>query len=169
MYAPFLLRLKAFLIDYLVIVLYLACIVMIAIVFPFVQNLFIQSYILAQFIGFIIVTLPVSIYFIFYDSILGKQSLGKKRVKIKVVNKEGLPLSIMQAICRTILKFLPWELAHFLIYRLVDAGSDPMPFYIYFFGALVYGLIIVYVLMSIFTKRKQSLYDFLSKTYVIRV
>ena len=63
------------------------------------------------------VTLPVSIYFILSDSVFGGQSFGKKKMGIQVVDANGKALSIPRAIFRTVLKFLPWELSHFLVYR----------------------------------------------------
>lgn len=170
MYATFLLRFKAFLIDYLFIFTYLITLVIISVLlFPSLQNLFKHSIVIAQITSFILVTLPVSLYFIITDSILVGQSFGKKKIGIRVVNNYSNPLSIQQSILRTMTKFLPWELSHYLIYRTVEIGEGEIPIYNYAIGGLVYVLIIVYILTSIFTKKKQSLYDMIVKTQVIKI
>ena len=90
MNASFLLRLKAFLFDYILIFAYIVLLILISVfIFPPVQQLFIGSVVLAQFYGFLIITLPVSLYFIICDSKLVGQTWGKKKMGIRVVNNRG--------------------------------------------------------------------------------
>lgn len=167
MNATFIQRLKAFFIDYIFILIYLGVIFVISFLFPSVQLLFnSHSLIVAQFFGFLLVTLPVSLYFILSDSVVGKQSFGKKVIKIRVVNQQGLPLTLPHALLRTAIKFFPWELSHFLIYRLVNLGNQAVPLHLTLIGILIYGLMFAYILTAIFTKKKQSLYDMIVKTRV---
>ncbi|MBA4538144.1 RDD family protein [Bacillus aquiflavi] len=170
MTAPFLLRLKAFMIDYILIVAYLAALFVLSVfLFPDIQHLFNGSLIVAQFAGFLMVTLPISLYFIISDSVIGGQSFGKKRTGIRVVDENGAALSVIHITFRTILKFLPWELSHDLIYRLIYVADGKMPFNYYFIGGLIYLLIFAYILTAIFTKKKQSLYDIMTKAQVVKV
>ena len=70
--ATFIMRFKAFMLDYLLIFAYLSVLAVFNIfVFPSIQSLFINSLVVAQFTGFLMVTLPVSLYFIISDSVLG--------------------------------------------------------------------------------------------------
>jgi uncharacterized RDD family membrane protein YckC len=168
--ATFLHRLKAFSIDYILILAYLGLLfVTVQYVVPSVQQLFTQSLAVAQLAGFLLVTVPVSIYFIVCDSTVRKQSVGKKVSGIQVVNRHGRPLSVRQAVVRTFLKFVPWEMSHFLVYRLVLAGEQEMPVYVYAVAVFIYGLIFAYILTCAFSKRKQSVYDMLADTYVVKV
>ena len=170
MNATFLMRLKAFLIDYVLILAYLVLLfVMNVFLFPSTQELFQGSLIKAQFVGFLMVTLPVSIYFILSDSVFGGQSFGKKKMGIRVVDANGKALSIPRSIFRTVLKFLPWELSHFLVYRLVFIGDEAVPLSYSLIGVVIYALMFVYILTAIFTKKKQSLYDIIAKTHVIKI
>lgn len=170
MHASFLLRLKAFLLDYLLILVYLAILFIIALfLMPSIRLLFQNSLIQAQMFGFLLITLPVSLYFIITDSRIGKQSFGKKRAKIRVLNQKGEPASVLQMTIRTIIKFLPWELSHFLAYRLVDLGDASVPFLYTLLGVLIYTLMFSYILTALFTKKKQSLYDIISKTQVVKL
>ncbi len=170
MNASFLLRFKAFMIDYLLILVYLVLLFIFNVfLFPSMQEFFNGSLIVAQFTGFLMVTFPVSLYFIISDSNIGGQSFGKRKTGIRVVNKNGEALSLLHITFRTILKFLPWELSHFLVYRLIFLGDGEVPFRYYLIGGIIYALIFTYILTAIFTKKKQSLYDILAKTNVIKL
>nr|WP_245402415.1 RDD family protein [Psychrobacillus psychrodurans] len=163
-------RFKAFMLDYLLIFAYLVVLAIFNIlIFPSVQSLFNGSLVLAQFTGFLMVTLPVSLYFIISDSVIGRQTFGKRRMGIKVVNERNETLPILDAILRTILKFLPWELSHYLVYRLVYLGDGEVPLNYYIVGGIIYALMFAYILTALFTKRKRSLYDIVVKTQVIKV
>ena len=113
------------------------------------------------------VTLPVSLYFIICDSVIEKQSYGKRKVGIKVVTNQGDSPSVIVSIIRVALKFLPWELSHFLVHRLASIGDADVPLSYICIGVIIYILMFAYILTTIFTSRKQSLYDLLTKTQVI--
>ncbi|WP_099361082.1 RDD family protein [Fredinandcohnia onubensis] len=170
MYASFRLRFKAFMIDYIIILAYLVVLIITSVfLFPSLQELFKGSVVVAQLSGFIMVTLPVSLYFIISDSKIVGQSFGKRKSGIKVVRESGEAVSFLQMAFRTILRFLPWELSHFLVYRLMYIGDGGVPFAYTMIGGLIYALMFAYILTCIFTKKKQSLYDLLAKTYVVKV
>ncbi|ACX66628.1 RDD family protein [Paenibacillus sp. Y412MC10] len=169
MNAGFVLRFKAFMIDYLFILIYLVVLFLFnAVLFPSLQQFFAGSLVVAQFTGFLMVTLPVSLYFILSDSVIGGQSFGKRKMGIRVVNSKHGSVSVIKMIYRTALKFLPWELSHFLVYRLVHIGDEAVPLHYYFVGGVIYLLILTYISTAILTKEKKSLYDMISRTTVIR-
>ncbi|MBS4208682.1 RDD family protein [Bacillus sp. FJAT-50079] len=170
MNATFLLRLKAFMIDYLFILAYLTLLIVISVfLFPSLQNFFNGSLVVAQFTGFIMVTLPVSLYFIISDSVIVGQSFGKKKMGIRVVDENGKYLSLKRSIFRTMLKFAPWELSHYLAYRLAHLGDGEMPVFYISVGGIIYALMFLYILTAIFSKKKQSLYDTIAKTQVVKI
>ncbi len=167
--AFFLLRFKAFLFDYLFILLYLVLLFIINVfLFPSLQEFFIVSPIVAQLTGFLMVTFPISLYFIISDSTIGRRTYGKRKAGIQVVGKDGKTISLLHSGIRTFLKFLPWELSHFLVYRLVLIGNGEVPLSYYLIGGFIYALMLAYILTAIFSKKKQSLYDMLTKTQVIK-
>ena len=167
--APVMLRFKAFLFDYILIFIYLVVLLAInVLIFPSLQELFNGSLAVAQFSGFLMVTLPVSLYFIVCDSTLVGQSSGKKKMEIQVVDQNGKPLSVFRSAFRTALKFLPWELSHYLVYRLVYLGDAPVTIRYSVIGGIIYTLMFAYLLTALFTKNKQSLYDLIAGTAVIR-
>ena len=169
MYAGFWLRLKAFTADYVLIFGYLLIVLIVSVfLIPSLQELFQASPITAQLTGFLLVTLPVSLYFIVADSRIGNQSFGKRKIHIRVVDKNHQAISVYRAALRTALKFLPWELSHFMAYRMIYLGDSDVQVTDYVMGGLVYLLIFLYILMALFTKSKQSLYDRIAKTYVVK-
>ena len=124
MNATLLLRFKAFMIDYMLIFAYLVVLFIASVsIFPTIQEFFKDSLVVAQFTGFLMVTLPVSLYFIISDSVIVGQSYGKRKMRIQVVHENGNALSVIHMLFRTILKFLPWELSHYLVYRLINVGD----------------------------------------------
>lgn len=169
MYAGFWLRLKAFAVDYLLIFGYLLLVLIVSLfLIPSLQDLFQDSRLTAQLLGFLMVTLPVSLYFIITDSRIGKGSFGKRKMRIRVVDANNRSISVSRAIFRTALKFLPWELSHFMAYRMIYLGDGDIQLLDYLIGGLIYTSILLYVLMAVFMKNKQSLYDRLAKTYVVK-
>ncbi|WP_245830946.1 RDD family protein [Sediminibacillus massiliensis] len=168
--AGLMLRFKAFMIDYIFILVYLTLIFVLTVfLFPSLQRFYQESLIQAQLAGFIMVTLPVSLYFIIGDSKIGRQSIGKKKTSIQVVDENGEPPSILHAAIRTLLKFFPWELSHFLVYRVINIGEGEMAGNLYSMGALVYAMIFTYILTAVWTKEKQSLYDLAVNTRVVKI
>ncbi|WP_231597450.1 RDD family protein [Bacillus sp. SA1-12] len=90
-YASFKLRIYAFLLDYLVIVLYGIFVVgSISLLFrSYINPLFSNSPVIAQITGFFMITLPVSLYFILSESSKWQGTLGKKKMGIRVVDVNG--------------------------------------------------------------------------------
>lgn len=170
MYAGLWLRLKAFAVDYLLIFAYLSALLIFSVfLMPSIQEWFQDSRVTAQLAGFLLLTLPVSLYFIIMDSRIGKQSIGKRKMQIRVVDENNRSISIYRSIFRIALKFLPWELSHFMAYRMIFMEDNEVLLVDYFMGGLVYGLIVLYILMVFLKKNKQSLYDYFAKTYVVKL
>ncbi|WP_227396243.1 RDD family protein [Jeotgalibacillus aurantiacus] len=160
---------KAFLLDYLLILFYLVLIFCLYLVFPMqIEALFSGGPWRNQLAGFLIVTLPVSLYFAVSDSRLVGQTFGKRKTNIQAVDHHGQPLTFLHSFIRVLLKFLPWELSHFLVYRLVLLGDSPMPVSYTILGITIYGLMFTYILTAVFTPKKQTLYDLLTRSRVVR-
>lgn len=166
----FFLRLKAFLFDYLLILAYMLVLAVFSMfLIPSIQQLFTGSPASAQLAGFLMITLPVSLYFTLADSRIGGGSFGKRITGIRVMDLDGRPLAVLHSAVRTALKFVPWELSHFLVYRLMWLGDDPVPIGYMILGGLIYALIGAYIAVPFFTKKKQSVYDLAIRTEVVRL
>ena len=160
-------RLLAFALDYLVMASYLIALALLGFlvgqIFPNSQSILFRTAVSAQATGFVLVTLPISVYFVVLEargSTLGKQQRG---LKVRRLNGQALGLSLSTK--RTALKFLPWELSHTCIWQL---RFEQLPSEV-----IVAGFILVWVLvggniLSLLTNaRHQTLYDKILGTVVI--
>jgi uncharacterized RDD family membrane protein YckC len=170
-YAGFWQRGTAFALDYVIILFYLAALTLLSLLinslFSVNEWLF-SDRIRSQLTGFFLITLPVALYFAFGESSVQQATWGKKRVGLIVTNPNGARISFWRSLARTLLKFIPWELSHTLIWEISfspQANSD----------LINYSFILVYVLIGLniasllMTKKHQTLYDLLAKTYVMRI
>ena len=168
-YAGFWQRVAAFALDYLIILGYLIGIVALSLLANQIFNtdswLFADR-IWAQFVAFLLVTLPVTLYFAVSESSVRQSTWGKGRLKLKVANRNGSRISLRRALSRTLLKFVPWELSHTLIWQIYFSQQSE-PVWINYGFALVYLLLGLNIFSLIITKTNQTLYDLLTSTYVI--
>lgn len=167
--AGFWLRAGAFALDYIVILAYLLGITLLPILANalFGANLWLfADRVRAQIVAFLLVTLPVTLYFAVSESSARQATWGKHRLKLKVTDHGGNRISFWRALGRTILKFIPWEISHTLIWEIYFLPQTEAAWIGYGF-ALVYLLIGLNIVSLSMTKTKQTLYDLLTHTYVI--
>lgn len=112
------------------------------------------------------ISLPVWIYFIYFDSNRSKGSFGKRIMRLSVYDEYGERISLWSSFKRTFLKLLPWETAHLGI-------IFPVPMYIVenpdlriltIIGILLF---IVYALCIIVHPKGRSIYDKMIGTVVL--
>ena len=177
-YAGFWQRLKAFALDYIIILFYLAGIILLTLVFnsPFwvnhsffsITHWLFANHVRAQLTGFFLITLPVTLYFALSESSNQRATRGKKRMGLVVTDSNGARISLWRSLARTFLKFIPWELSHTLIWQIKFSPQTN-------FALINYSFILVYVLIGLniasllITKKHQTLYDLFAKTYVTKV
>ncbi len=133
---------------------------------PLVRPLFLHSPYVAELTGFLLLTLPFGLYFAISEASSWSASLGKRLVGLRTLShKKARPMSFSQSMLRSMLKFLPWELAHFAIWHafIFQSSLDNVAM-----GALVfsYGLVIAYI-VGLVRKPHRTLYDRLAGTQVI--
>ena len=119
----------------------------------------------AHLLGFLTLTLPVTTYFIVSEFKYGVTP-GKRFAGLKVSSCNGRKLTLIQVIVRNIIKFLPWEYAHILIYILLLApnSTDSIPV---LFGLIIANIIpIIYVYFVLFGKDHRGPHDLISGTIV---
>lgn len=168
--AGFWLRAGAFALDYILILGYLLGLVLLSLLanawFDPAQWLFTERA-RAQLTGFLLVTLPVSLYFALSESSTRQATWGKGKVGLKVINEKGERISVWRALARTGLKFIPWELSHTLIWEIYFSPQTTSLWISYGF-VLVYALIGLNLASLVVSKGHQTLYDLLTKTYVMK-
>lgn len=179
-YAPVWRRLLAYFID-VALAFGVVLVVLQSLVFPLAFQLFGEFYLYGpriEIYTLLTISLPVWLYFAVLESRGRGASLGKRVLGMQVKTLEGQTLSFNQALTRTIIKMLPWEIAHMAINLPVNAWInsetgviDPAnaalgPFRS---GVLlsVYLLAFVYVILAWRSPRKQSLHDRILNTLVL--
>ena len=165
-------RIKAFAFDYILIAGYLIIIVGLGVgvnaAFPRLSQTLFANRVTGQVIGFLLVTLPVTLYYALFESSPQQATWGKHKIGLRVIGTEGTSVDFPRALARTLLKFVPWELSHTLIWQLRFAQPDAAPFINAGF-ILVWFLIGADLLSLWLSKKHQTLYDRLSSTYVVRL
>ncbi|SMQ78238.1 RDD family protein [Bacillus sp. OV166] len=167
-YAPFKIRIYASLLDYLVIVIYGIFIGGISFVFrSFLNPLFTSSPVKAELTGFFMMTLPVTLYFILCECSKWQGTLGKRKMGIRVVDGVGQRIGIGRSAFRTAIKFFPWEVAHFGIWRLM-LPTDFSEFTVYVILYAVNLVIFLYLIIPLTNKKRKNVYDWIAGTEVVR-
>ncbi len=133
---------------------------------PFLRPLFTGSPYMAEFTGFLLLTLPFAIYFAICEASSWSASVGKKVMKLHVVDfSTSKRVHFSKSLLRSIVKFLPWELAHFAIWHAFIFASSLQ--YIAM-GALTvsYILMIAYA-VGLIRRPHRTLYDRFAQTKVV--
>lgn len=170
MFAGFWSRAAAFALDYVLILFYLAALTLTIFVFnsffSVTQWMFAER-VRAQVSAFLLVTLPVTLYFSLGESSARKATWGKAKLRIQVADLHGKRIGLWRALARSGLKFVPWELSHTLVWTIAFSTID-VPTWVNYGFVLVYGLIGLNLASLALTKRHQALYDLLARTCVIK-
>jgi uncharacterized RDD family membrane protein YckC len=171
-YAGLWVRVWAFAFDYVVIALYLVVITVLSLtlgaVFPDIPRILFGNPLSGQVSSFFAITLPVTLYFALLESSAWQATWGKRRKRLKVIRADGGRLSRIRSLGRTLLKFIPWELAHTCIWQVSFAPQEPSALITAGF-VLVWILVGANVLSLSISKSHQTLYDKITEAYVVRV
>lgn len=159
-------RISAFLLDYLILAVYLAVLSAIFFIIPNASSLF-DSRIMAQMFGFLFITFPITLYFAISESSKKQGTWGKSRLSLKVTDKDGNEIGFGKSLIRSILKFIPWEISHTLIWD-VTFNPEINPIILNSMLVLVYGLLGANIASLLLTKTRQTLYDLVCGTYIIK-
>lgn len=167
-YAPFKVRIYAFFIDYLIIAMYGLFIVGTSsfIFRTSIYPLFSSSPVTAELTGFLMMTLPVSLYFVWCESSKWQGTLGKRKMGIRVVGHAGQRIGIGRSILRTAVKLLPWEVSHFGIWRLI-LPTDLPEITVFVILNAVNLVILIYLIIPFTNKYRKNVYDWIAGTIVV--
>ncbi len=174
-YAGFAIRLKAFAFDYLIIcgyILLLAGVTMAIIrisgslALPLRWS---EIPLLADLLAFITLILPVILYFTLQESSSKQSTWGKSKAGIRVVNAQGNTLTRKQAFVRSLIKFLPWQIAHTCLFHIPGwpLAVTTIPSAVSVGFALMYVLVGLYIVAALISKKRRTPYDWVSGAYVI--
>lgn len=164
-------RILAFGCDYLIIAPYLVALALLSAatnaISPAILPWLFGGPISGQISGFLLITLPVTLYFAVSEASAWQGTWGKRRLQLQVTTRTGRRLTLPHALVRTMLKFVPWELAHTCIWQVRVAGQEDSPF-------ILAGFLMVWLLVGAnalcigVTRTHQGLYDWIAGTVVVR-
>jgi uncharacterized RDD family membrane protein YckC len=163
-------RVAAFGLDYLLISAYLFLLVCVGLLLqvaaPEFSRALFGSAISGELTGFAVLTLPVTLYFALGEASGASATWGKRRLGLGVLTDDGQRLSLGRSLLRSGLKFLPWELAHALIWQFRFAGPHP-PLLLAAALAVVWLLVGLNLLSVLIDERHRAPYDLVARTAVI--
>lgn len=155
-------RIAAFFVDWLLIVTY-ALLAFVALA-PLVRGAFVEPG-KAELAGFLILTLPVVLYFSVCEAAAGR-TVGKRLVGLAVVARDGGRLPAGRAVVRNVTKFVPWELGHFAVWHAFAFPGGPLE------PAAYAALVACYVLAAVYGVGLfvggRTLYDLVAGSRVVR-
>ncbi len=121
----------------------------------------------AQAIGFLVVTLPFTLYHALCESSRWRASVGKRIVRLRACRRSGEPLSFARALLRNAIKFIPWEFGHMVTQQASFAGDDAFPLWLW--GPTVIGTLgPVWWIVSLFVTGDAP-YDRWADARIVRV
>lgn len=121
-----------------------------------------------EFYTLLTISLPTWLYIGLSEITPWQATVGKRIFKLQTLDEVShRRMTITQTIIRTIIKMLPWEIAHLTNNFPVPIWYDPNPGFRVGF-VLVPLLATIYLFLGLFTKHKQSLHDLIANTIVVR-
>ena len=170
-------RLLSLLIDYGLILAYLAVLVLVALGgFALTRSL--RDWLSlgtagAELLGFVFLVLPVGIYLYLGEASERQATVGKRLLSLRVVDAAtGGRLAKPRVLVRTIVKLLPWEVAHFFVWQAVAlTATDATDFPAWLSVGIVVAnvLPILYVVMVLVQRDHRGPHDFMARSKVINI
>ena len=78
-------------------------------------------------IAILMLTVPVVLYFALSEASRFQATVGKRLMKLSVVDTTGQRARLRQTVLRAVVKFLPWEFFHTIIWHWEGWPSNPAP------------------------------------------
>lgn len=169
-------RLLAFALDYLIISVYLGVLVAFGVAIartpigPSFQAIFSNPN-SAEFAAFLLLVLPVLLYFTLFESSRWQATWGKHVMGLRVVTTSGSAASFPRALWRNVLKLIPWELTHACLWRIPGwpLAPETPPLWITIGLILVWVIVALYVISLLLSRTGQTLYDLIAGVRVVPV
>jgi uncharacterized RDD family membrane protein YckC len=116
---------------------------------------------------FATVSVPFWLYYAWQQRSQHGATFGQRLLHLRVTTTDGERLSFRQALARTILMLIPFELNHIVIFYLADFTTAAPPSSAFWVGyAIVWLVIVVYIVTALLTSRQQSIHDLVAGTVV---
>ena len=123
-----------------------------------------------QLIAFSTLTLPVFLYFFLQEKSAQKATIGKRALRLQVEMIQDSSNHTQGILIRTILKLLPWEIAHWGIQWMAFYVKNEMEPPIWVWVLLIVPQVVAffYFVSMLYTRGTLSLYDAIAGTKVVK-
>ena len=117
---------------------------------------------------FATITVPTFLYFALMLRSSRQATVGMRLLKLRVEDKNGGMVGLGQALLRSSLMLIPFELNHTFMFHLGPRGGPPS---VVFFISIVavWVVISVYIASMLWTQRHQSVHDLVAGTVVYQL
>lgn len=112
------------------------------------------------------VSIPFWLYYSLLESSAKQSTFGMRLLGLRVTDTDGNRIGFGRALLRTVVKLLPFELNHLVLFLPTPIWGDPH-------SGVRYGFVVVNVLIGLYiatmflTRRKQSVHDLVAGTVVV--
>ena len=111
-------------------------------------------------------TIPFLLYFALMLRSARQATFGMRLLKIRVAKLTGEPISFVQALLRSAVMLVPFELNHAVMFYLSPRGEGP-PSTAFILGlAGMWATVAIYIAPVFLTRRHQSVHDLIAGTVV---
>jgi len=159
------LRLSAFIIDNLLKFIYLY-VIFISLSLDSLEEIEYDSWSLKAF--YVTLMFPVTFYSLYSEILMDGQTIGKKLLKIKVINIDGFKPAITDFIMRWFLRLIDFNFFSLVLVYIFSLDIEPSILTGLVMNTFVIGKLIGFFLI-VFTKNNQRLGDIISNTIVINL
>ena len=156
-------RFTALLIDFLLFSIYAVALFLVS---PIVGPLFQKSAVQSEIVGFILLVVPVFLYFFLFEASHFKATPGKLLFKLNVIKVDGTNFSYKDSFIRSAIKFVPWEIAHFAIWQLVFPNSS-FSYIAEILLIITNILLVIYIVFPFFNRKARAIYDYVVHTILV--
>ena len=156
-------RFIALLIDYLLLSIYAGILFLFS---PILAPLFLKSALQSEFLGLVLLVIPVFMYFFIFEASYLKATPGKLFIHIKVIKIDGTNFNYKNSLIRSFVKFIPWEIAHFAIWQLIFPNSE-FSFIAKSLLIITNILVVLYIAFPFFNRKSRAIHDFAAHSMLV--
>ena len=169
-------RIAAFLLDYLLILVYLGILALVGLSLALgplseAWSALVSTAARKDLLAFFTTVLPVMAYFVWSERSPAGGTWGKRKLGLRVVDAQSGRISRGQAVVRSVVKFTPWQMAHSALFHIPGfpmAPQDPPTWTVWMLSAM-WLVVAAYLLGLTQWGGRRTLYDRISSTHVISV
>ncbi len=113
-----------------------------------------------------VASLPIWIYFIVAQSRAGQATPGMRLLKLRLTRLDGSRLSPGEALMRTAILMVPFEINHVFVAYIYPSLPPGQPALAWLLFAFICLICIAYISLCFITPRGQSLHDLAARTLI---